>query len=63
MMTKEISAMARDSHVNVYVKELRENIMKDGDGFDDRIAEALADMYRHGWDDADYMFRAWGKAQ
>jgi hypothetical protein len=63
MMTKEMSAIAREKHVEVYVNNLRENILKDGDGFDERIAEALADMYRHGWDDADDMIRAWGTMQ
>lgn len=63
MMTKEMSAKAREKHVEVYVNDLREKILTDGDGFDERIAEALANMYRHGWDDADDMIRMWGTMQ
>ena len=63
MMTKEMSEKAREKHVEVYVNDLREKILTDGDGFDERIAEALANTYRQGWDDADDMIRMWGTMQ
>lgn len=63
MMTKEMSERAREKHVEAYVQQLRKNLEDDGDTFDQKVVNALADMYRHGWDDADDMIRSWGTMQ
>lgn len=60
MMPEDISRKALDKHVERYVSTLRESLLKVSDTFDEAVIDALEDMYRSGWNDADGMFRAWG---
>ena len=63
MMPEDISRKALDAHVQAYVSNLRESLLKVSDTFDEAVIEALENMYRSGWNDADGMFRAWGMTQ
>lgn len=63
MMPEDISRKALDAHVQGYVSTLRESLLKVSDTFDEAVIDALENMYRSGWNDADGMFRAWGMTQ
>jgi len=60
MMRSDQSVKARERHVDAYVLALRETLTaSDTPSFDEKVIDALANMYRSGWDDADMMFRTW----
>jgi hypothetical protein len=59
MMARDMSIRAREKYVEIYIADLRAKLGPDLPGFNERVIEALADMYRTGWDSADGMFRAW----
>jgi len=59
-MSSEHSARARDKYVEAYAEHLRKTLTNsDTPSFDEKVIDALANMYRSGWDDADAMFRDW----